>query len=62
VAFRKIIIKSTHRGLRYEDGRLTEVLEAGRYKVPNARRGRRNKPVVEITLVDMRERELLLKG
>jgi regulator of protease activity HflC (stomatin/prohibitin superfamily) len=59
---REVIIKSTHRGLRYEDGRLTEVLEAGRHKVPSARRRRRNKPVVEITLVDMRERELLLKG
>lgn len=59
---REIIIKSTHRGLRYTDGRLTEVLEAGRYQVPDAVRRRRNTPVVEIVLVDMRERELLLKG
>jgi regulator of protease activity HflC (stomatin/prohibitin superfamily) len=59
---REVIIKSTHRGLRYEDGRLTEVLEAGRYEVPDAARRRRNTPVVEIVLVDMRERELLLKG
>jgi regulator of protease activity HflC (stomatin/prohibitin superfamily) len=59
---REIIIKSTHRGLRYEDGRLTEVLEAGRYEVPDAERRRKNAPVVEIVLVDMRERELLLKG
>lgn len=59
---REIIIKSTHRGLRYEDGRLTEVLEAGRYEVPDAERRRRNTPVVEIVLVDIRERELLLKG
>jgi regulator of protease activity HflC (stomatin/prohibitin superfamily) len=59
---REIIIKSTHRGLRYEDGRLTEVLEAGRYEVPDAERRRKNTPVVEVVLVDMRERELLLKG
>jgi regulator of protease activity HflC (stomatin/prohibitin superfamily) len=59
---RDIIIKSTHRGLRYEDGRLTDVLEAGRYRVPDPARRRRNTPVVEIVLVDMRERELLLKG
>lgn len=59
---RDIIIKSTHRGLRYEDGRLTDVLEAGRYEIPDAQRRRRNTPVVEIVLVDMRERELLLKG
>lgn len=59
---RDIIIKSTHRGLRYEDGRLTDVLEAGRYQVPDAARRRGNTPVVEIVLVDVRERELLLKG
>ncbi len=57
---REIIIKSTHRGLRYEDGRLTDVLEAGRHEVPEKRR--RNAPHIEIVLVDMRERELLLKG
>lgn len=59
---REVIIRSTHRGLRYEDGRLTEVLEAGRYEVPDAERRRRNTPVIEIVPVDMRERELLLKG
>lgn len=59
-----IIIKSTHRGLRYEDGRLTGVLEAGRYEVPEPRPGRRGgrQPVVEIVVVDMRERELTIKG
>ncbi len=59
---REIIIKSTHRGLRYEDGRLTDVLEAGRHEVPDAQKRQRNSPFVEIVLVDMRERELLLKG
>jgi regulator of protease activity HflC (stomatin/prohibitin superfamily) len=60
----EVIIKDTHRGLWYEDGRLVRVLEAGRYKVrrridwfPLLRR-----PRVEIALVDMRERELTIKG
>jgi regulator of protease activity HflC (stomatin/prohibitin superfamily) len=62
-----VIIKSTHRGLRYEDGKLTGVLEAGRYEVPESRQGRqgllgKRLPVVEIVLVDMRERELIIKG
>src|SRR5205807_7688098 len=31
---REIIIKDTHRGLWYEDGVLTKVIEAGRYQIP----------------------------
>jgi hypothetical protein len=60
----EVIIKSTHRGLRYEDGRLSGVLEAGRYEVSDRRQGRRGgrRPVVEIIVVDMRERELTIKG
>ncbi|HEV2375122.1 MAG TPA: slipin family protein [Streptosporangiaceae bacterium] len=59
-----VIIKSTHRGLRYEDGRLTGVLEAGRYEVPEREQGRLGgrRAVVEIVVVDMRERELTIKG
>lgn len=59
----EIIIKDTHRGLWYEDGVLSKVLEAGRYKMPR-RDGifRRKKPLVEIVLVDMRERDLTIKG
>ena len=34
MANREIIIKDTHRGLWYEDGVLTRVLEAGRYVIP----------------------------
>lgn len=63
---REIIIKPTHRGLRYTDGVLTDVLEAGRYELPvrtpgwfgRAPRG----PLVEVVLVDVRERELTIKG
>ena len=29
-----VIIKDTHRGLWYEDGVLTRVVEAGRHEVP----------------------------
>jgi regulator of protease activity HflC (stomatin/prohibitin superfamily) len=63
LARREVIIKSTHRGLRYEDGVLIRVLEAGRHVLPGRlglplRRRRR----VEIILVDVRERELTIKG
>jgi regulator of protease activity HflC (stomatin/prohibitin superfamily) len=58
---RELIIKNTHRGLRYDDGRLTGVLEAGRYRLPE-RGWLRRRPAVEVVLVDMRERELTIKG
>src|SRR5258708_13623071 len=59
----EIIIKDTRRGLWYEDGVLAKVLEAGRYEIQN-RKGRfgRKGPLVEITLVDMRDRDLTIKG
>lgn len=64
---REIIIKDTHRGLYYEDGVLTQVLGAGRYELPIARPGRgwspfRREPKCEVTLVDMRARDLTIKG
>jgi regulator of protease activity HflC (stomatin/prohibitin superfamily) len=59
----EIIIKDTHRGLWYQDGVLTKVLEAGRYEIPR-REGifGRKGPLVEVVLVDMRERDLTIKG
>jgi regulator of protease activity HflC (stomatin/prohibitin superfamily) len=59
----EIIIKDTHRGLWYEDGVLVKVLEAGRYKIPT-RSGLfgPHGPYVEVALVDMRERDLTIKG
>ena len=59
---RELIIKNTHRGLRYSDGRLTDVLDAGRYRLPPRSRLGLRRPIVEIVLVDMRERELTIKG
>jgi len=61
-AGREFIIKDTHRGLWYEDGKLAKVLEAGFYKIPPQRRWLRRLPNVECVLVDVRERELTLKG
>src|SRR3954447_8745442 len=62
---REIIIKDTHRGLWYEDGVLRRVLEAGRYELPAARcggAGRRRGHKVEVVVVDVRERDLTIKG
>ncbi|MBO0869307.1 MAG: slipin family protein [Micromonosporaceae bacterium] len=62
MANRDLIIKNTHRGLRYVDGKLTGVLEAGRYELPDQSGRRTRRPRVEIVLVDVRERELTIKG
>ncbi len=57
------IIKETHRGLLYRYGVVVRVLEAGRYKLP-----RRivlpfyRRPKEEIVLVDVRQRDLTIKG
>jgi regulator of protease activity HflC (stomatin/prohibitin superfamily) len=59
---RVLIIKSTHRGLRYVDGRLADVLEAGRYRLPWPSWAWLGRPVVEVVLVDLREREQTIKG
>src|SRR5215813_11374616 len=59
----EIIIKDTHRGLRYEDGVLTGILEAGRHIIPRQiNLGFYRSPKVEVTLVDVRERDLTIKG
>ncbi len=61
VAQNEIIIKDTHRGLKYVDGVLTNVLAAGRHEFPKRRMFGRT-PLVEIVLVDMRNRDLTIKG
>jgi regulator of protease activity HflC (stomatin/prohibitin superfamily) len=63
MAAREVIIKETHRGLWYEDGVLIRELNAGRYVVPRERflRWRVGKRV-EIAVVDVRERDLTIKG
>ena len=62
MTMRELIIKGTHRGLRYTDGRLTDVLDAGRYRLPRPSTRWVRRPRVEIVQVDMRERELTIKG
>src|SRR6516165_10486793 len=67
---REIFIKDTHRALWYEDGVLVKVLAAGRYELPSPesfpelRRllGLKRKPKVEVVLVDVRARDLTIKG
>lgn len=60
---REVIIKDTHRGLWYEDGVLTKVLSAGRYVVPNRLElGFYRRRQIQIVLVDVRERDLTIKG
>jgi len=60
---REVIIKPTHRGLWYEDGVLRRVLEPGRHKRPRyVNLGFYRRPRIEVVLVDVRERELTIKG
>jgi regulator of protease activity HflC (stomatin/prohibitin superfamily) len=67
---REILIKDTHRGLWYENGVLVKVVGAGRYELPapesfpGLRRlfGLARKPQVEVVFVDMRARDLTIKG
>jgi regulator of protease activity HflC (stomatin/prohibitin superfamily) len=63
LAQREVFIKNTHRGLWYEDGVLVRTLDAGRQIIPGRTRllGRR-RPRIEVVLVDVRERELTIKG
>jgi regulator of protease activity HflC (stomatin/prohibitin superfamily) len=60
---KELIVKDTHRALWYEDGVLTRIVEAGRYELPAEHDfwGRR-RAKVEVVLVDVRQRELTIKG
>jgi regulator of protease activity HflC (stomatin/prohibitin superfamily) len=67
VPLQEIIIKDTHRGLYYEDGVMAQVLGAGRYEFPLKKPGQgfswfARRPVCEVVLVDMRARDLTIKG
>lgn len=62
----EVIIKDTHRGLYYEDGKLIQILEAGRYKLPLTKKKRfffwGRLPKHEVVFVDMRARDLTIKN
>lgn len=61
--YQEFIIKDTHRGLWYEDGVLIKVVGAGHYKIlPPADTIFAKRPKTEIVLVDIRERDLTIKG
>jgi regulator of protease activity HflC (stomatin/prohibitin superfamily) len=67
VSHQEIIIKDTHRGLYYEDGVLVQVLGAGRHEFPLSKPVQafsffRRRPQCEVVLVDMRARDLTIKG
>ena len=57
----EIIIRDTHRGLKYVDGVLAEVLGPGRHELPRRRLFGRT-PQVDVTVVDLRNRDLTIKG
>jgi regulator of protease activity HflC (stomatin/prohibitin superfamily) len=63
---RHTIVKDTHRALLYENGVLTRVLEGGRHELPPYIGWPLSlfveTPVVDTVLVDMREREITIKG
>ncbi|MEV0902030.1 slipin family protein [Actinoplanes sp. NPDC049802] len=58
----EVIIRSGFQGLRYVDGRFDQVLDPGRYELPVRRFPSRRVPKVEILTVDLREREINIKG
>jgi regulator of protease activity HflC (stomatin/prohibitin superfamily) len=58
----ELTIHSGYRGLRYVDGRFDQVLEPGRYRLPARRFPGRATPEVLIVPIDVRERELTIKG
>lgn len=63
----EIIVPQTHRGLWYEDGAYQRTLAPGRYELPYLKwyqrlLGINRLPQVEIKQVDMRERDLTIKG
>jgi regulator of protease activity HflC (stomatin/prohibitin superfamily) len=58
------IIKDTHRGLLYRNGAFEEILRAGRHLFETSpwTRAFGRPDVIEVVLVDMRSRELIIKG
>jgi len=58
---REVIIRESHRGLRYENGVFKEVMAPGRYELPTDTFWG-PKLTIEVVQVDVRERELTIKG
>ncbi|HEY3139887.1 MAG TPA: slipin family protein [Acidimicrobiales bacterium] len=63
MARRDIVVRETHRGLLFRNGALVDVLVPGRYPlVPTWRVRWMRRPVEDVLLLDVRERELTIKG
>ncbi|MBN1763703.1 MAG: hypothetical protein JW860_00450 [Sedimentisphaerales bacterium] len=58
----KMIIKETHRGLWFEDGKFIKILPAGRYRIPLRTAMTFWRPVIEVDRVDIRELDFTIKG
>lgn len=59
----EVIIRESHRGLWYEDGKFIRLLEPGRYELPKRPFfGGKRVPQINIEYVDIRERDLTIKG
>ena len=58
------IIKDTHRGLLYRDGTFVRILGSGRHRFKTSPWAKvfGQPEVIEVVLVDMRSRELIIKG
>jgi regulator of protease activity HflC (stomatin/prohibitin superfamily) len=63
MAKREVVVRETHRGLLFRDGALVREMEPGRHPIAPERKGRwRQGPVEDVMLIDVRERELTIKG
>lgn len=63
MARREVVVHETHRGLLFRDGALADVLEPGRYQLVSRRQQRwLRRPVEDVVMMDVRERELTIKG
>lgn len=61
MARRTVVVQETDRGLLFRDGALVEVLEPGRHRLAPERKSPR-KPVEHVVTIDIRERELTIRG
>lgn len=60
---REVLVRETHRGLLFRDGALVDVLGPGRYRLTTRRQVQwLRRPIESILLLDVRERELTIKG
>ena len=60
---REVLVRETHRALLFRDGALVDVLGPGRYRLATDWQVKwRRRAVESIVLLDVRERELTIKG